>query len=317
MADIPLPLLSPVCAEESGQKLLQFLQRRLALPSPLLHRWIRTGQVRRNGARCKPFERIAAGDLIRLPPFANRMAGIQPSNRKEQHTELYLPLPPKIGEDGDLWAFNKPSGLPVHPGTGHGDSLWTRLTTHFQNAPFCPTPVHRLDKDTSGVLLTAFSYEALAAAQNAIRRGTIVKEYVAWVSGRWPFTEPLRLEHTLCKKRVGGYEKIHVNAAVTSGRQAHCVVCPLDVCTQESLVLVRLLTGRTHQIRVQLAAQGHAVIGDAKYGHRMSDACRHDDGLLLHALRVTLPSGRTFSCLPPWKGKYALKELPEMSADYT
>lgn len=317
MADIPQPQLSPVCAEESGQKLLQFLQRRLALPSPLLHRWIRTGQVRRNGARCKPFERIAAGDLIRLPPFAGRMAEIRPSHSMELQAEASLPLPPKIGEEGDLWAFNKPSGLPVHPGTGHGDSLWTRLTAHFQNAPFRPTPIHRLDKDTSGVLLTAFSYEALAAAQKAIRCGTLVKEYVAWVSGRWPFTEPHRLEHTLCKKRVGGYEKMHVNAAVTSGWQAHCVVYPLHVCAQESLVLVRLLTGRTHQIRVQLAAQGHAIIGDAKYGHGMSDTCRHDEGLLLHALRVTLPSGRTFSCLPPWTDKYALTKLPEMSADNT
>ena len=336
----------PIVQEtESGQKLLQFLQRRLNLPPTLLHRWVRTGQVRINGGRCKPFARVQSGDIVRLPPFALKMAAESSIPEAAQQPEASAGaslfsatetgLPPMIGTDGYLWVFNKPAGLPTHPGTGHDDSLITRLTACFSAAPFKPTPVHRLDKDTSGVLLVAASYEALIKAQDALRAGTLAKDYAVWVHGEWPYAETRLLRHKLRKEAAGGYEKMRLTSDdAQDSKLALCLVRPLRVRQHESLLLVRLLTGRTHQIRTQLSALGHPVLGDAKYGQSaqlrslktrpasstppparplapQKRECPVDQGLFLHALRVTLPCGRTFACLPDWKGEHALENLPE------
>lgn len=300
------PAVDPpaVTPAEAGQKLLQFLQRRFGLPPALLHRWIRTGQVRLNGARCKPFARVDAGDVVRVPPFAQHLAAdgaapaFPPAPRR--------PLPPRLDSGGDLWVFDKPAGLPVHPGTGHDDSLSTRLAAHFPTASFCPTPAHRLDRDTSGVLLVAASYAALRAVHAALQAGTLVKEYVAWVRGAWPWRGVRLLRHRLRKSASGGFEKMR--AGGDGGREACCLARPLDRRDGASLLLLRLLTGRTHQLRVQLAVLGHPVLGDGKYGPARAAA---HGCLYLHSLRVTLPDGRCFACLPPWEGARALARLPE------
>ena len=143
---MPEPL--QVTEAEAGQKLLQFLSRRFDEPQGVLHRWIRTGQVRINGGRAKPFDRVALNDEIRVPPFAG--AGSQPDSPSSPLSAQ--PLPPIVAETDDVIVFCKPSGLPVHPGTGHTDSLTTRLEAAFAGSPFIPAPVHRLDRDTSGLL---------------------------------------------------------------------------------------------------------------------------------------------------------------------
>ena len=332
----------PIVQEtESGQKLLQFLQRRLNLPPTLLHRWVRTGQVRINGSRCKPFARVQTGDIVRLPPFAFKMAEESAAASDPQPGTAFesgirkgdaAPLPPMIGTDGYLWAFNKPAGLPTHPGTGHEDSLSSRLAAYFADAPFKPVPVHRLDKETSGVLLVAASYEALSTAQEALRSGTLSKEYVVWVQGSWPFADTRLLRHFLRKDSAQGYEKVRTAAPdEAESREALCLVTPLRVSANQSLLLVRLLTGRTHQIRVQLAAMGHPVLGDPKYGsaprrhvprgsslpaparmgHMDKAKPLSEENLMLHALRITMPCGRVFACLPQWTGEHALEQMPE------
>lgn len=317
----------PVVEEtESGQKLLQFLQRRLNLPPAMLHRWVRTGQIRINGGRCKPFARVRTGDLVRLPPFALNMAAQSGARMFGDDSGAptsppaaaapSLPLPPLVGREGEIWAFFKPAGLPTHPGTGHSDSLATRLAGQYAGAPFKPTPAHRLDKDTSGILLVGASFMALSRVQQALRDRTLVKEYVAWVRGRWPYAETRLLRQQLRKNFERGYEKVRPAAAgQESGREALCLVRPLRVSERESLLLIRLFTGRTHQIRVQLADLGHPVLGDAKYGlleQASRIGARQVHGpMYLHALRVILPGGRAFACLPQWGGERALSILPE------
>ena len=165
MGEAPDPNTVIVDPREGGQKLLQFLQRRLDLPPSLLHRWIRTGQVRINGGRAKPFGLVAAGDSVRLPPFALGMsrrskatggqASPEQGHEPRPRAQALPPAPRPLQKDGDLWVFCKPAGLPTHPGTGHEDSLSSRLAAGAGDAPFKPTPVHRLDKDTSGILLVA------------------------------------------------------------------------------------------------------------------------------------------------------------------
>lgn len=310
----PENLLQPVSAAEGGQKLLQFLERRLGLPPTLLHRWIRTGQIRCNGKRCKPFQPVVQADTVRLPPLALTLAQQEKNSNDASPAAPSLPLPELIHKSDALFVFNKTAGLPVHPGTGHSDSLTTRLQQHHANAPFCPTPAHRLDKDTSGLLLVARSYACLRMLQDAFSQGDLIKEYLAWVEGNWPLTNPQHpprlLRDTLVKRYTGSHEKVEVcpatseNSSTREGHEAACMVQCLRQQGQHSLMHIRLLTGKTHQIRVQLASRGHPLCGDAKYGSTLHPPFK------LHAVRLILPDGSEFSALPPWQGQWQVADLP-------
>ena len=321
-----------VSEAEAGQKLLQFLQRRLQLPQSLLHRWLRTGQVRLNGGRCKPFVHVEIGDSVRLPPFALKLAAQARAEAAPHNEQTSQPsggaLPPLMCEKAGILAFCKPAGLPVHGGTGHSTSLASLLAAHFAQADFCPTPVHRLDKDTSGLLLVAASYAALRDAQESLRNGLWHKEYLAWVRGRWPWPEDRLLQHALHKATTQGFEKMHALPLRGSAplltphcKEARCLVRCLATRQQGSLVQVRLLTGRTHQIRVQLAEMGHPVLGDSKYGghgrltgHLPYRQSRQADAntpvLLLHSMRICLPDGHCFTSLPDWPKPFTIDSLP-------
>ncbi|WP_308621490.1 RNA pseudouridine synthase, partial [uncultured Desulfovibrio sp.] len=221
------------------------------------------------------------------------------------------PLPPLVDVLGDIWAFNKPSGLPTHPGTGHEDSLSARLAAHAPGAAFPPTPAHRLDRDTSGIILVAATHDALRELQRQFRERRLAKEYVAWVEGRWPWPGPRLLRGHIRKEGAPGAERMRPCAPGPDAREAVCVVRPLVASAKASLVQVRLITGRTHQIRVQLATLGHPVLGDARYGRGRRGGC---SGMRLHALRVTLPDGRSAVCLPDWPTPHALTAVPDSMA---
>ena len=342
---------------------MQCLVRRLNLPQSMLHRWIRTGQIRCNGGRCKPFDQVSAGDMVRLPPFAPSMHAStlerQPAGSTPQ-SSAQAALPPLIHSDAHLLVFNKPAGLPVHTGTGHSDSLATRLALHHVGAPFAPTPAHRLDKDTSGLLMVALSYATLRALQEAFKERSLGKEYLAWVHGSWPHDMPQLLTHRLDKRYTGSDEKVHALPPTCAspdqasldqaslgqaspdqasldqafpgqpspGKESLCVVSCLHREADphaphglhahrapwqgRSLMHIRLLTGRTHQIRVQLAAEGHPLCGDSKYGAPPSGV-----PLRLHALRLTLPPVPALShlpccleVLPPWEGPWQVRQMP-------
>ncbi|MBQ4615370.1 MAG: RluA family pseudouridine synthase [Mailhella sp.] len=311
-----------VSRAESGQKLLNFLQRRVEASAGEFHRWIRTGQVRVNGARSKAFDRVEEGDMVRVPPFAVflpaggekkntaplPLPGTRKSVQKKQNTSLKI-----IYEDEDLLVVAKPAGLPVQGGTGHTDSIASRLAAERADADFVPAPVHRLDKDTTGLLVAGKTYTAVRTLTDALagRGGEAPrKEYLAWVDGHWPFPPedgPQELQDFLTKdqnaQRMRTVKSPHADE---EGQDARCIVTHIETrLTAEgprSLLLVRLLTGRTHQIRVQLSSRGHAVVGDPLYGKGGTD------GLKLHAFRLSLPlpSGgrRDLELLPPWKGDW-------------
>ncbi len=318
---------------EAGQKLMNLLERRLNLPQPLLHRWIRTGQVRINGKRCQPFLRISAGDTVRLPPFAgslSRQAQAATKSSQERETRQKQPQGARLGarpgsrqdslssateepghleiiaEDNDYYAVYKPAGLPVHPGTGHTDAITVRLRAFAEKAAFVPTPVHRLDRDTTGVLLVAKTYTALQYAHDAFRNEhALHKEYLVWIHGLWQKTGTVVLRHYLHKDEIDGRERMVADTRPGRGQEA--VLCARILRHEQnaSLLQVRILTGRTHQIRVQLASIGYPVIGDAKYGQK--DTSRT---LYLHAARLVLPDKRSFETLPRWNGSFAVEALP-------
>jgi 23S rRNA pseudouridine955/2504/2580 synthase len=286
-----------VTVEEAGQKLLQYLSRRLGagVPQAALQRFIRTGQVRVDSRRSKPFARLDPGQLVRVPPHETGEAAEPPASTEPALARFNLDI---LHEDADLLVVIKPAGLAVHPGSGQPVALTTLLAARQPDAPFRPTPAHRLDRDTTGVLLVAKSYRALRAIHEAMAAGTIGKDYLAWVRGRWDLGEVnewVVLRDRLAKIEEGGRELMR---PTETGQEAVSTARLLFSTGEASLVEVRLETGRTHQIRAQLGSRGHPVCGDAKYGGGRPP-------LLLHAWRVSLP-GAVFSAPPGWPGAWAV-----------
>ena len=309
-----------VSRAESGQKLLNFLHRRINAPTSDFHRWIRTGQVRVNGARAKAFDRLNEGDMVRVPPFAERLpsGGEKAVSPKDpQHSRLDI-----VFENDDILVLSKPAGLPVQGGTGHRESVASILAEERADAPFVPAPVHRLDKDTSGLLVAGKTYAAVRLLTDALAgRGEARphKEYLAWVEGEWPHDGAVELRDRLFKDKREQRMKASSDEADGNGaKEARCEVRKLAVRVargrKHTLLLVHLITGRTHQIRVQLASRGHAVVGDPWYG---TSEGTPRESLKLHAFRLSVPSpeGKTldFELAPPWKGPWKWTEDNENS----
>lgn len=306
-------MLKPIIVTpaESGQKLFQFLARRFNIPSSMLHRWIRTGQVRINGKRSHPFTILSVEDKVRIPPFAQHNSKRHLYSNQIPSQQIVLkdppPLPPIIAETPELIVFCKPAGLPVHGGTGLTDSLTHRLALYYTEASFMPTPIHRLDKDSSGILLVAKTYSSLKCIAHLFATNKqITKEYLVWVIGECPWSDPIYLEDELIKVKIKNkrrmtttqmqQEKLScvINPPQKAALTAHCI----KQYKKYSLLLIKLHTGRTHQIRVQLASRNFPVLGDSIYGK-----ISHSDGLKLHAFRLTLYD-TTYNVIPTWQGPW-------------
>lgn len=315
------PINLTVSVAEAGQKLIQYLYRVLGkdVPGSVFMRWIRTGQIRVDGKRAKPFDRLAQGQIVRLPPFAE----VPPERiALAGSLDAYFPDPAPLGldilaETDDWLVIAKPAGLPVHPGSGWTDSVQTRLAAAYVAAPFVPSIAHRLDRDTSGVLLVAKTHWALTSAHEAFKRRQAVKEYLCWVRGAWGFSslgEPVEFTDRLEKSGQEGREKVMVSPAgknrldakgesKEAGKEARMRATPLVIETERTLLKVRLFTGRTHQIRAQLSSRGHPIVGDAKYGGG-------GPPMYLHAWRLTI-ADQTFVCPALWEGGWAAVTPPE------
>ena len=285
-----------VTPEEAGQKLLQFLQRRVDkdVPKSAIMRWIRTGQVRVNKGRVKPFVRLKLDDMVRIPPYTIDESVPSSEQRKEEQSSAQKNIELTfVGEAEGLLVLHKPAGVPVQPGTGHTDAVTTRLKLKYADAPFCPTPAHRLDKNTSGLLLVATSYTRLQELHELFRNEhALGKHYLAWVEGRWEHSETVQLYDQLSKQmQEDGKERIETGG----GKDSLCTVTPLLVTNKKSLLHISLETGRTHQIRVQLSSRNHPIVGDTKY-----NGSPNPQGMLLHAWRIVLPTEK-FICLPTWE----------------
>ncbi|MFP4516142.1 MAG: RluA family pseudouridine synthase [Desulfovibrionales bacterium] len=275
-----------VTSQEAGQKLFQFLQRRLGpdFPTSAIMRWIRSGQVRIDGGRAKPFTRLAAGQVVRVPPY-------RPPETAAVLHELPETLHPRIlYEDPTLLVVDKPSGLAVHPGTGHHATLMDWLGKRYRDVPWMPAPAHRIDQETSGLLVVAKSYERLRELQSHWKRGEVRKVYLAWVRGVDATYPTWTLLQDRMEKKAGqGGERVRIG----TGKHALSWAKTLGGCGNERLLAVALVTGRTHQIRVQLASRGTPIQGDRKYG-------RGEEGsLFLHAWHLHWKD-RSFTAPPPW-----------------
>ena len=274
---------------DAGQRIDNFLNRILKdVPRSLIYRILRTGEVRVNGKRAKPEHRLEAGDRVRLPPIQRKTEEQRAAERAAPSRSLREFVAGSIiHEDRDLIVINKPAGVAVHGGSGLSAGVIEALrATHPELKEL--ELVHRLDRDTSGVLLIAKRRAVLRELHALLRERDMEKRYLALVVGRWPFgtkTIDLPLKTNL---KQGGERMVRVHA---DGQPANTTFKPVEHFGKLATLLdVSLGTGRTHQIRVHAAHAGHPIAGDDKYGDRERDAKLKPYGMqrmFLHAQSLT------------------------------
>lgn len=293
--------------ESAGQRLDNFLIRMLkGVPKSHIYRIIRSGEVRRNKGRVGADDRVAAGDVLRIPP-------IRLSERAEE--KAAHPAPPRefplIHEDDAFLAIDKPAGIAVHGGSGVSFGVIEQIRQARPQARFLEL-VHRLDRETSGLLLIAKKKSALTALQDQFRERSTGKTYLALVKGAWParlkvLDQPLHkflLPDGERRVRVTSKEDTEGMRSVTLVKVASRLQAPAGLRSASpdgfSLLEVTIKTGRTHQIRVHLASAGHPIAGDDKYGDFELNRQLQRSGLkrmFLHAWRLALTHPATAAAM--------------------
>jgi 23S rRNA pseudouridine955/2504/2580 synthase len=282
--------------DKDGQRIDNFLTTRLkGVPRSLIYRILRTGQVRVNGKRAKPDTRLATGDDVRIPPV--RVA--EPADHGTPATgQLNRIEAAIIHEDREFLVLDKPSGVASHGGSGVSFGAIELLRAARPNDAL--ELVHRLDRDTSGVLVFSRKRSALTALQAVIREGRATKRYLALLCGQLPqarmtVREPLR-------KSVlqGGERMVRVDP---DGKPSVSHLIQVERYKDATLAEIAIETGRTHQIRVHTAHIGHPVAGDEKYGERDFNRAMREHALkrlFLHAARFEFTIGeRSYSFSAP------------------
>lgn len=254
--------LLTITADNAGQRIDNFLLTQLkGAPRTLVYRILRTGEVRVNKGRIKPDYRLQAGDVLRLPPL--RLSDAKDAAEKPAQGVLRQLGERILYERDGLLVLNKPAGLAVHGGSGVAWGVIEALRLLRPEAPFLEL-AHRLDRDTSGLLLIATKRSVLRELHEMLRQGQVQKTYVALLAGRLKGASH-RVTAALDKGSLPNGERI-VRVA-REGKEALTDFQVLDRIGETTLVEARPKTGRTHQIRVHAQYLGHPLVGDEKYGN--------------------------------------------------
>jgi 23S rRNA pseudouridine955/2504/2580 synthase len=282
-----------VTGDAAGQRLDKFLRKRLAdVPLSALYKLVRTKKVRVNGNRAAIAQLLNEGDVV-IVHAAQARPEASPSKRPASAVRQDFAI---LYEDAHVLVCDKPSGLPIHPGSGiTGDTLVDQARAYLARqglevaeGEFKPSPAHRLDRETSGVVVVAKTRQAMVRLSEIFTVGEAKKTYLALAKGRFQKergTIDVRLpEHqqTFASKQVRG---VNLQEAVTHFSK-------LAGGNEATLLEVNIETGRTHQIRRHLAAIGHPVVGDSKYGdfvfNRRVRASMGLKRMFLHSSRLAL-----------------------------
>ena len=281
-----------ISEEAGGQRIDNYLLKILkGVPKSHIYRILRSGEVRVNSGRAKPAYRLRPGDELRLPPVrvaVRAPRATPPPNAELEHAILY--------EDEHLLVLNKPSGLAVHGGSGVSFGVIEQLRSQRPLARFLEL-VHRLDRDTSGLLLLAKKRSALTALHTELRAGRVKKYYLTLVKGKWRNAKQSVRLNLHKYVLASGERRVAVDA---EGDESHTVFDLQHAWREFSLLRAELKTGRTHQIRVHLAHLGYPIAGDAKYGDFAFNKDLARAGLkrmFLHASRVSFKHPATDALL--------------------
>jgi 23S rRNA pseudouridine955/2504/2580 synthase len=283
--------LVTISDEEAGQRIDNYLLRICkGVPKSHIYRILRSGEVRVNKGRIDQLYRLETGDVVRIPPIrtAEKAAGSAPVPGAEFAI---------VHEDTHLLVIDKPAGVAVHGGSGVSYGVIEQLRAARPQAKFLEL-VHRLDRETSGLLLLAKKRSALTHLHDQMREGTTDKRYLTMVAGDWKNPRqhvklPLHKYTT-----ADGERRVVVQAG---GQEAHTVFNLLRKWEGYALLEAELKTGRTHQIRVHLASSGFPILGDEKYGdfalnkqlQKANDTRGALKRMFLHAYRITFQHPET------------------------
>ncbi|MDO9026086.1 RluA family pseudouridine synthase [Zwartia sp.] len=277
----PAVRMIEVTEEHDGQRLDNFLMRLCkGVPKSHIYKAVRGGEVRVNKGRVAPDARLSLGDLVRVPPMR-----LPAPDQKRAVPGTEFPI---VFEDEGLLIIDKPAGTAVHGGSGVSFGVIEALRAARPEARFLEL-AHRLDRDTSGLLIIAKKRNVLLALHEMFRTGGGKKQYLALVEGDWVNArQHIRLPLAKWTTQTGE-RRVKVEA---EGQISHTVVSAKQRFNGYSLVDAELRTGRTHQIRVHLASSGFPIVGDDKYGRDETRARFSKLGftrMFLHAYRLEMP----------------------------
>jgi 23S rRNA pseudouridine955/2504/2580 synthase len=288
-----------VSPDAAGQRLDKFLRRALKdVPLSHIYKLLRTRKVRVNGGRGQPEQVLSEGDAVVVRGDEARLTAAPAPARGSGDVAVTFRV---IHEDEHLLAVDKPAGLAAHPGTGiSGATLveearaYLRVPADLPAAEFRPSPAHRLDRETSGVVLVAKTRRCMASLTGIFTSGEqLRKAYLALVKGKMPRAEgtiDLPLSEHEQTSRSRSRRGVNMQEAITHYRV-------LGAMKEASLLRLRIETGRTHQIRRHLQAAGHPVAGDARYGdfawNRLARVRWGLRRMFLHAWHLELPHPMT------------------------
>ncbi|MDE3010949.1 MAG: RluA family pseudouridine synthase [Pseudomonadota bacterium] len=266
----------------AGQRIDNFLLRSLkGVPKSHVYRILRSGEVRVNSRRIDATYRLVSGDRVRIPPVrvAISHAPAAPASTGIGRRTVF--------EDDSLLVIDKPAGVAVHGGSGVSSGVIERLRAERPQAKFLEL-VHRLDRETSGLLLVAKKRSALTHLHEQLRAGTTDKRYLALAGGR---VRDLKRRVRIALHKYTTAEGERRVVPDPEGQAAETVFHRKSVYQEATLLEAQLLTGRTHQIRVHLQQIGHPIAGDDKYGDFQWNRQLARAGLkrmFLHAARLSI-----------------------------
>lgn len=280
-----------ISEDEAGQRIDNYLLAKLkGVPKSLIYRIVRKGEVRVNKGRIKPEYKLQANDVVRVPPIRvseKEQAPISTKLNKVSQLENQI-----LFEDESLLILNKPSGIAVHGGSGLSFGVIEALRTLRPEARFLEL-VHRLDRDTSGILLVAKKRSALRNLHEQLREKTVQKDYLALVRGQWQ-SHCKVVKAPLLKNELSSGERI-VRVS-EQGKPSETRFSIEERYNNATLVKASPVTGRTHQIRVHTQYAGHPIALDDKYGDKQFDEQMSQLGLtrlFLHALSIRFTHPKT------------------------
>jgi 23S rRNA pseudouridine955/2504/2580 synthase len=289
---------------EAGKKVLRYVRQLLpGVPLSGIHKMVRTGRVKRNGKRAKADDVLAEGDVIRLYMAEEDFAQVSKPAKKFHGVSRAIDV---VYEDSDMLIVNKPLGLLTHGAQGeHKETLANRVLAYLydkgelHSQVFTPSPVNRLDRNTSGLVLFGKTHEATRTLAEQLRDHRIRKWYLAIVKGQPSERGEIDAQLTRDVKR-------NVTRVAEEGKPARTLYERRATAGSTSVVKVELISGRTHQIRAHFAHIGHPLWNDVKYGGRSRNGEHHQ---WLHAAWLSFPDGRVVHAPLPEAFRRTLLQL--------